>query len=86
MVLAQQNPPVALGGRRVLLAPSLSRSSEMHMFCARVGPAAILAGAGRPEEWPLPCAGPASMTSQDGGQVQCPALAPAALGVAEPLR
>ena len=63
MVLAQQKPPVALGGRLVLLAPLLSWSSGMHMFCAGVGPSAILAGAGRPEEWPLPCAGPAPMTS-----------------------
>lgn len=56
-------PAVAWGGRLVLLAPLPGWSSGMHMFCAGVGPSAILAGAGRPKKWPLPRAGPAPMTS-----------------------
>lgn len=53
--LAQQDPPAALGGG--------GWSSGMHILCGGVWLSAILAGAGRPEEWPLPGAGPALMTS-----------------------
>lgn len=56
-------PAVALGGRLVLLAPLPGWASGVHMFCAGVGPSAILAGSGRLKKWPLPCAGPAPMTS-----------------------
>lgn len=46
-----------------LLLAGGGRPSGMHMLCGGVGLSAILADAGRSKEWPLPCAGPAPMTS-----------------------